>query len=237
MKKRCTITGLGAGLAAALAAGLALSIPLLCWGQGQTQGNRVKGSATPVKETQVVNPMSRTQGEPGQRMEDQAVVYRFHLASAESRSDLVVTNTSAVEEVFRLVAQGAEGGLAHERTITVGPGETLRIPSAEAHWSASGRVSIKTSRRLRLSLHPPDGSKPTAIKLPASAATYDVFSLERDWEVGLRGAKGRVDLFSSGRKFSTSITGAESLQRAVLELWNTKGSDGKRGLFVAYTAK
>ena len=233
MKKHCNI----AGLRACLAAALALSIPLLCWGQRQTQGNRVKGSAPPVKETQVVSPMSRAQGEPGQRMEDQAVVYRFHLASAESRSDLVVTNTASVEEVFKLVAQGADGGLINERTITVGPSETLRIPSAEAHWSASGRVSIKTSRRLRLSLDPPDGSKPTAIKLHPSAATYDVFSLERDWEVGLRGAKGRVELLSSGKKFSTSITRAESLQRAVLELWNTKGSDGERGLFVAYTAK
>ncbi len=225
MKKRCTT------------AGLALLLPLLCWGQGQTQGSWPKESGKPVKETQIVDPMLRTQGEPGQRMEDQSVVYRFRLAPAEFGCDLVVTNTSAVEEVFRLVAQGAEGRLTHEANITIGSSETLRIPSAEVHWLASGRVSIKTSRRLRLNLHPSGGSKPTIIKLHPSAAVYDVFSLEREWEMGLGGEKRRIELLSSGKKFSKSVTGADSLQQAILELWNQRGSDGTRGLFVAYTAK
>ena len=103
--------------------------------------------------------------------------------------------------------------------------------------AASGLVSIKASRWLRVSLHSPTSSSPTVIKLHPSSATYDVFSLERQWEVGHGWKKRRIDLFSSGKKFSKALVGSGTLQQAVLELWNARGPAEPGGLFVAYTAK
>lgn len=128
-------------------------------------------------------PMMQTQGEPGQRLKDQAAVYRFRLAPADFSCDLEATNGASGDGTFRFVARDQSGEAMHEVSATLAPGETLRIPALEARWTSQGLGYVKASRRVRLSLRCPDSPQPMAVRLHPAASQYDVFSVERRPEV------------------------------------------------------
>lgn len=196
------------------------------------QEAKTKGAAGPASRSQRVDPMTQTQGFPGQKTDDQILVYRFRLDTDSAGSELIVSNTTDGEGTFALFAQEAGGAITKEIKRTIEPGAVFAISAAEAGWTSANIVSVKASRRLLLSLRFPGEEKPTEIVRDAAVMIYDVFGFERQSELAGSGKKRGLSLLYSDRRFSRELAPETSPQQGASELLDSSGRSPIRGLFV-----